>query len=1618
MNPNFLQGSNTISKQDLSLFMSITREDENYSRVFLHKYPDVSTAVSNYFSAKEVNSSATPSPIAKVTIVKAGNPLHKEPIKLTPTVEEKPVEITALRRSPRKSRNKASASKDTDDVEGQAIIEALTSSPKAKEKENAEKEPEPAEKMINEDAINEEQVSEEDNQLDGVVLDESNEVEPEKPNDEPNSDSPDEELDDSKSSAVKFKIADDAAQFMAFTGCNQDVADTYIGRYGTIDRAINEYFAKENNEEFSAEEDEDREIKELAKPFLQTNYSTPFNVNKTTSYFGMNGVSGSQTYTSSSNSNSFGFPQFSARKRRGGRKNRKEIPPRSIQLGYSEPPALKLKGSYENYIKKHRSGPAPKDRVNEWPKFLGSVIADCRVTEWHLLSKMKIHDKLTFEAQPIEFNCVKSRRTRKNESGQRVVQTSDSWYVKGKSLDVRCLWKDKFIGFLSCENEEAFVFLLTKGYLILDGLIVSCPDVDEKSTSKFKGLAGTIRVQLDIFLTDEVIKNPLNVITTHPGRKKNGKKKEAETKEEFQSKEEQQAFQVLKLSKESFVKVFHILKIAVSIPTMVQLRQRIDPFQRIKKEKYGFKARGRTVMASFGAPAQVITDDFKEYYAPKQNGSKAVANLPLTVPKKKNASTILRDFDEEDKEDEDFNVADKELDPVDSIDSMDEDEDEDFDEDEIERLLKDSRNIQEISYKKYNPFSDQNGDYEGISQRVQNNQPKAQENGGKVDQDLLTTETQIASYYKAAPAPSTLKSELHVYQKQALSWMLFREEEIGNEDLFEQEFEQRELNDLFQEMVLLDGSKIYFNPFNGEISVDFPKLKACKGGILADEMGLGKTVMTIALLHANRREDKAVQRTAVAIEESAEADEEEEEEEEEDDDEEEDDEEDDNNSENKEDEKDEDEDEKGRRSITRSKSIGVNKSEKGKRTLKDFFNFKKDEKESPKKDSKRQASKSWVLSDEEWNVSDQEDEKNSKATKKVKLDSGYKETAKGKRSSSGKNKKSPKVKEFKLKKSTVDSESESDAEDDDEEVQTGKRILGSLRSGAKQSAVKKASGRSKLKEKAKSKAEKKKAENETKTTKKKPAKKTVKKAARKKAVVVNQKKKAGTLVVVPMTVLSQWKAEILKHSNPDTLTVHQYYGSSRKREELEKYDVVLTTYGLIESEFTQRHEKKKAGLFEYQWYRVILDEAHYIKSRVTSTSKAACSLTSEYRWCLTGTPLQNKLDDMFSLLQFLKVDTWGEYFWWNTYINKYTSTDEAANLIRGILKPMILRRTKKSTYLDGRNILELPPKDIKTHFVKLTTEERAIYNCFFQKSSQQFNEMVQGGTIQYEYAHVFELLIRLRQVCNHPSLVFSKEDLKDKGSLETAVYKFLEKRLQTMKENVAEAEGKREEKRKIKEIAKKAKEQKKKNKDKKGQDEEMDEEEEDEDEEEKENPQMQTEFIQQTIERLKKKDLEPCCICLEEIVDPAIANCGHIFCKECLGLSLKASKKCPLCQKEISAKDVMSIALQDQDGCRDLLDVNCATFKKSSKLIALIESIQEVAERGEKCVIFSQFLGMLNLVQRFIGDAKIKYTRVDGSSSMQARMKNIANFIEDKEMTVILISLKAGAIGLNLNSCE
>ena len=433
-------------------------------------------------------------------------------------------------------------------------------------------------------------------------------------------------------------------------------------------------------------------------------------------------------------------------------------------------------------------------------------------------------------------------------------------------------------------------------------------------------------------------------------------------------------------------------------------------------------------------------------------------------------------------------------------------------------------------------------------------------------------------------------------------------------------------------------------------------------------------------------------------------------------------------------------------------------------------------------------------------------------------------------------------------------------------------------------------------------------------------------------VPTQSKKKAGTLIVLPVAVLLQWESEIRLHSNPDTLTVSRYYVEGRLGVRLKNYDVILTTYGILKSEFDQcLKERKKIGLFKYKWHRIILDEAHIIKSRQTKTAKAACSLNSNYRWCVTGTPLQNELDDMFSLLRFLRMKTWGEYFWWDIYINKHASSLEAEGLIRSIIKPVLLRRTKTSMYLDGRPILQLPKKEIKTQLVKLDKEERCFYNYFSNDGRKKFMEILKDGAQKFSNARVFEVLTRLRQACDHPSLIFSKDELKDEEALKTAIYEFFNKENRSQEIKLGEKE---------------------------------------------ENARGYDKSILEAIDVFNNEKLMT------------------------------------------SNEEIMSINLAECERFRDLLDINGPKPKRGSKLIAIQESIQEVVKRGEKCVVFSQFLGMIDLIGGCMQDMNIKFTRVDGSMKMEKRTQNIASFTRDDEVSVILISLKAGAVGLNLTAAN
>ncbi|PGH14998.1 hypothetical protein AJ79_02678 [Helicocarpus griseus UAMH5409] len=275
----------------------------------------------------------------------------------------------------------------------------------------------------------------------------------------------------------------------------------------------------------------------------------------------------------------------------------------------------------------------------------------------------------------------------------------------------------------------------------------------------------------------------------------------------------------------------------------------------------------------------------------------------------------------------------------------------------------------------------------------------------------------------------------------------------------------------------------------------------------------------------------------------------------------------------------------------------------------------------------------------------------------------------------------------------------------------------------------------------------------------------------------------GTLVVAPLALIKQWESELeSKVEASHRLRTCVYHGAQRTKNtgKLDQYDVVITTYGTLSSEHANS-EKKPTGCFASHWYRIILDEAHTIKNRNAKATQAACALKSEYRWCLTGTPMQNNLNELQSLINFLRIKPYNDLAAWRDQITKPLNNGRGGLAIRRLqvyLKAFMKRRTKDVLKLDGglggkgsendkenkqsSQGFKITNREVLKVEAEFTPAERAFYQRLEQRTDKTLERMIGGDNLNYASALV--LLLRLRQACNHPDLV--KSDLaQDKDVL-------------------------------------------------------------------------------------------------------------------------------------------------------------------------------------------------------------------------------------------------------------
>ncbi|XP_010031449.2 DNA repair protein RAD5A isoform X2 [Eucalyptus grandis] len=457
----------------------------------------------------------------------------------------------------------------------------------------------------------------------------------------------------------------------------------------------------------------------------------------------------------------------------------------------------------------------------------------------------------------------------------------------------------------------------------------------------------------------------------------------------------------------------------------------------------------------------------------------------------------------------------------------------------------------------------------------------------------------------------------------------------------------------------------------------------------------------------------------------------------------------------------------------------------------------------------------------------------------------------------------------------------------------------------------------------------------------------------------------GCLIVCPMTLLGQWKAEIETHVQPGSLSVYVHYGQSRPKDAklLAQSDVVITTYGVLTSEYSGENSGESGVLFSVRWFRVVLDEAHTIKSSKSQISMAAAALVANCRWCLTGTPIQNSLEDIYSLLRFLRVEPWANWAWWNKLIQKpFEEGDERGlKLVQTILKPIMLRRTKFTTDRDGRPILVLPPADMKVVYCELSEAEKDFYEALFKKSKVKFDQFVEQGRVLHNYASILELLLRLRQCCDHPFLVMSRGDTQEYADLNKLARRFLKGSLSDLDEGNSNAPSRA--------------------------------------------------YVQEVMEELRKGEVGECPICLEAFEDAVLTACAHRLCRECLLASWRNSNSglCPVCRKTITRQDLITAPTES----RFQVDIE-QNWVESSKVSALLHELENLKSSGSKSIVFSQWTAFLDLLQIPLSRNKIPFVRLDGSLSQQQRENVIKRFSEDNDILVLLMSLKAGGVGVNL----
>jgi SNF2 family DNA or RNA helicase len=419
----------------------------------------------------------------------------------------------------------------------------------------------------------------------------------------------------------------------------------------------------------------------------------------------------------------------------------------------------------------------------------------------------------------------------------------------------------------------------------------------------------------------------------------------------------------------------------------------------------------------------------------------------------------------------------------------------------------------------------------------------------------------------------------------------------------------------------------------------------------------------------------------------------------------------------------------------------------------------------------------------------------------------------------------------------------------------------------------------------------------------------------------------GTLVVCPVSLVGQWMAEA-KRLCGDSLSIYPYHGVRRKNPYfLAQFDIVVTTYGVVGSDFRGRH-RTPAPLMQIDFWRVVLDESHAIRNQ-SAPNCMMLGLVSNRRWLVTGTPFNTSLYDMVGQLRFLGI---------KNLVRRDGTFENAGKLVGfvALLRRILMRHSQGQKLDGGMSLLGLPPLTSNMVGVPFTDVERKAYTSL-SASSQAKYRAIRHDVRHAKGSHILRMIAELsalRQVCSGGQLLLR--------------------------------------------------------------------------------PQAQPHPTPAVCK---------VCVGLLEENPVELSPCKHAVCGPCWQACIEADaesvpsrRQCPVCHASVDSTALCA----GSDITSPVAIDPTPRVVMQSKLLALVRHLKGIRSEdpSAKSLIFSQYASAIEFLKTELPNHGFQYQTLTGSMSCTERTKALAGFQNSPSSTIFLLTLRSGAVGINLTAAS